>query len=135
MDREQVKAMIDQGIEPKVIADALGCHPDSVRRLLRKMEIKLGDKGKRISPEHRAHALRMVEDGVPYVWIGETIDANALKMPTLKWMAEAVAKRRASGGDFEKAVWAAIRRNPTLLKYHREFSPRKEEAEDEADPV
>lgn len=122
--REQVESMLNDGMSLDAICEHIGCRRDSLIRAMRKWGI-----GKRryavLSEEDRALAIRLVEDGVPFTWIAETVGLHSIKIE-LKWVQEAVAKRRAAGhtpDDWLK-VWPSILHNADLLRLHHAISPR-----------
>lgn len=78
-----------------------------------------------ITSQQRERATLLLEDGVPTSWVAEDV---GLSLTTVEGFItpELRARREPSRKDWLSA-WTSIKRNPTLLALHREFTTRKRE--------
>lgn len=121
--RRRVGEMLENGLSVNEIARELGRNRDSVIRSMRRWGLIIPTITK-ASEEQRALVIRLVEDGVPFTWIAETIGQKTLKKEA-PWLKEALATRERKGhspSDWQK-IWPQIRRDPRMLKMHHSIAP------------
>lgn len=112
----KIQAQLDQGItDRRQVAAALGCHPDSITRVMRESGMKERTHGA-ITEREMARAKILADEGMPVSWIAEDLGRNVKNL----------RKRIKPGRSKEwSSAWHSIRQSSRQLELHREFAPRK----------
>lgn len=100
------------------LADEFSINPRSVLRRKHRLGMAIQEKhrGRHLSEEQDRFARVSRGEGIPSVWVAETIG----------WNPGSVTRRYPMGEEATRewrAVWLQIRKDPVLLALHRELSP------------
>lgn len=111
------EALADE-LDDDEIAARFHVHPDSVQRAMVRHGFREPRDIIRWTPEIDEFAHALNDDGVPLVWIAETIRCGR----------DTLVKHGIRRGADERmawlSVWQEILKNPVLLALHREFAPK-----------
>ncbi|MDL5351135.1 hypothetical protein [Microbacterium sp. zg-YB36] len=116
MTTEDLLALHAAGTTAVEIARRMGIPEWQVRRRLREAGVPAKPL-RRLTAEERDWVMRSRAEGVPAVWIAETLDIQGKAVSRLC--------RNDAETDVWQQTWPQIFKDAELLKLHQEFSPKK----------
>lgn len=112
---DRIREMSQAGVTVGEIAAELGRSARTVSRWRVKNHLAM-TPGRRLTEPERAWARAVVQEGMPIVWVAETLDID-------RGAIRNIAPATPEGVAGWKSVWGQIRYDPALIELHREFAP------------
>lgn len=112
---EIVRLYVEEGLSSPQIEALTGVNSRKVLRIIASAGIPTRRMSSRLTPEQRARAQQLLDDGLPGTWVAEDIGVKTHHIYS-NWP-------RSKGGKDWASVWHSIRNNETLLTLHEEFAP------------